>query len=233
MVKLIQAQDHEVLVAMSFWALGHPITMVMGFVLSGLKAASDNEKVLSVSTTMVDGMEYGPANIMMFGVTFVLNMMGYAYFRYAIRLQEKEIPSTFTWLFFLAYLGLALVLIFPPIKIHLSPFQYGIQLIGSQIFVIFSIAWMGYFSQWMKSVGGRACFLLALAFSGILLVISWVLAAIADEESAAPVEWSSIGIIVGCHALVVFMCERDKVMKLNSAGFSVQVSATAQEYEQI
>jgi len=233
MVKLIQVQEHEVLIAMSFWALGHPITCIIGFVMSGLQATGDNEEMVSVSTTMVDGLTYGPANLLLFGVTLVLNMWCYAYIRYALRLQIKEIPSTFTWLYFLAYSGLALLLVFPPVKVHMSPFDYGIQYIGSQIFMIFSIAWLAYFSQWLKTSGARACLLVAVGLAGVLLIVSWTLAASSDEKSAAPVEWSSMGIIVACHALVVFLCERDKVMKLNSNGFSSHVTGASQEYEHL
>jgi len=206
---------------------------MIGFVMSGLKAMSDDEKIVSVSTTMVDGLAYGPANLLFFGVTIVLQMVCYVYIRYALRLQLKEIPSLFTWLYFLSYAGLGLLLVFPPIKVHLSPFDYGIQCIGFELFMIFSISWMGYYSQWMKGTGGRACFILALVLAGILLVLSWGLAAALGEQSSSPVEWSSLGIVMGCYAIVVFMCEREKVLKLNSSGFSNQVSATPQEYEQL
>jgi len=233
MVKLVQAKDHEILVAMSFWALGHPITCVIGFVLSGLKATSDDKKVLSVSTTLVDGLVYGPANLLLVGVTVVLNMIGYAYIRYALRLQLKEIPSVFTWLYFIAYVGLAVLFVFPPIKVHISPFDYGVQYIACQIFMLFSIAWLGYFSQWLKSSGGQACFILGLALATVLLLVSWAVAAASGEKSAAPLEWSSLGIIMAYYGLVVFICERDKVMKLNSSGFSSQVSNSAPEYEQL
>jgi len=233
MVKLVEAKDNEVLVAMSFLALGYPITCMIGFVMSGLKAMSDDEKIVSVSTTMVDGLAYGPANLLFFGVTIVLQMVCYVYIRYALRLQLKEIPSLFTWLYFLSYAGLGLLLVFPPINVHLSPFDYGIQCIGFELFMIFSISWMGYYSQWMKGTGGRACFILALVLAGILLVLSWGLAAALGEQSSSPVEWSSLGIVMGCYAIVVFMCEREKVLKLNSSGFSNQVSATPQEYEQL
>jgi len=231
MVKLLQIQEHEVLIAMSFWALGHPITCMIGFVMSGLKAMGDDEEMVSVSTTMVDGLTYGPANLLLFGVTVVMNLMCYAYIRYALRLQIKEIPSTFTWLYFIAYFGLALLLVFPPVKVHISPFDYGVQFIGSQIFMIFSIAWIAYFSQWLKTSGARACLLVALGLAGVLLIVSWALAASSDEQSSSPVEWSSMGIIMACYALVVFLCERDKVMKLNSNGFSTQVSGAGHEYE--
>jgi len=234
MPKLIQVKEHEVLIAMSFWALGHPITCMIGFVMSGLKATADKEKVVSVSTTLVDGLTYGPANLLLLGVTVVLNMICYAYIRYAIRLQLKEVPSLFTFLYFTSYVGLAFLLAFPPVKVHISPFDYGIQYLGFQVFMIFSIAWMGYFSQWLKSTGGRACFAVALGLAGLLLLVSWgVAGASDDEEKAAPIEWSSLGIIMGCFALVVFTCERDKVMKLNSSGFSNQVSDPPQEYEQM
>jgi len=233
MVKLIQVQEHEILIAMSFWALGQPITCMLGFIMSGLKAMSDDEKMVSVSTTMVDGLPYGPANLLFFGVTLVLNMICYAYIRYAIRLQLRELPTIFPWLYFIAYFGLALLLVCPPIEVHISPFDYGIHYIGCQIFMIFSIAWLGYFSQWLKTTGARACLLVALGLASVLLLVSWALAAAVDEESSAPVEWSSLGIIIACHALVVFLCERDKVMKLNSNGFSTQVSGSPQEYDQL
>jgi len=233
MVKCLQVKDHEILIAMSFWALGYPITIVMGFFLSGLQATGEDKQMSSVSTTMVHGLTYGPANLLMLGVTLVLNSCGYAYFRYAIRLQKKEVPWTFTWLFYLAYFGMVMLVLSPQVKVHLSNFQYGLQYIGFFIWMTFSIAWMAYFSHMMKSSGGRACFLLGLAFAGVLLVVSLVLTIISDEQMGAPVEWSSVGIIVGCHSMVVFMCERDKVMKLNSSGFSNQVSSTPQEYEQL
>jgi hypothetical protein len=233
MPKLIQAKEHEVLIAMSFWALGHPITCMIGFVMSGLKAMSDDKKLVSVSTTMVDGLDYGPANLLFLGVTCVLNLIGYAYIRYAIRLQEKEVPSTFLYLFFISYFGLGILLAFPPVKLHISPFDYGIQYFGFQIFMIFAIGWIGYFSQWVKSSEGRAGFRLALLVAAILLVTSWVLAAAINEKNAAVAEWSSLGIIMACHAIVVFTCERDKYMKLNSNGFGSLVSANPQEYEQI
>jgi len=168
-----------------------------------------------------------------FGVTLVLNMICYAYIRYAIRLQVREVPTLFTWLYFIAYGGLGLLLVFPQVKVHISPFDYGIQYIGSQIFIIFTIIWLAYFSQWLKTTGARACLIVAVALSGVLLLVSWVLAASMDEESSAPAEWSSLGIVMACHALVVFLCERDKVMKLNSNGFSSTVSGTPQEYEQL
>ncbi|ETO16447.1 hypothetical protein RFI_20890 [Reticulomyxa filosa] len=245
MPKLIQVNDVEVLIAMSFWALGQPITCMIGFVMSGLKATGDDKKVLSVSTVMVDGLTYGPANLLLLGVTVVLNMFCYSYIRYALRLQLKEIPSTFTWLYFISYVGLAFLLAFPPVKVHITPFDYGIHcrqknnasyfyyVTGSQFFMVFSICWMAYFTQWLKNSGGRACFLVALSLAGVLLIVSWVIAAAVDEKSAAPVEWSSLGIIMGCFALVVFICEREKVLKLNSSGFSNQVSNTPQEYEQV
>jgi len=233
MVKLIQAKEHEVLIAMSFWALGHPITCMIGFVLSGLKATSDDKKVLSVSTTMVDGLVYGPANLLLTGVTVVLNMICYAYIRYALKLQMKVIPSTFTVLYFIAYFGLALLFVLPPVKIHISPFDYGGQYIGFNIFMIFSIAWLAYFSQWLKSSGGRACFIVGLALAGVLLLVSWAVAAATSEESSAPLEWSSLAIIMAYYGFVVFICERDKVMKLNSNGFSNLVSSPPQEYEQL
>lgn len=233
MPKLIQVNDTEILIAMSFWALGHPITCMIGFVLSGLKATGDDKKVLSVSTTLVDGLSYGPANLLLLGVTLVLNLICYSYIRYALRLQLKEIPSTFTWLYFISYAGLAFLLAFPPVEVHISPFDYGIQYLGFQFFMIFSIAWMGYFSQWLKGTGGRACFMTALGLAGVLLLVSWVVAGTSSEQSAAPLEWSSLGIIMGCFALVVFLCEREKVMKLNSSGFSNPVSGSPQEYEQM
>jgi len=231
MVKLVQVKDHEVLLAMSFWALGHPITCMIGFLMCGLATTGDKGKVLSVSTTMVDGLAYGAANLLFLGVTLVLNLVCYVYIRYAIRLQLKEIPSFFTFLYFISYVGLGFLMAFPQVKVRISPFDYGVQYLGFQVFMIFSIAWMGYFSQWLKSTGGRACFLVALALAGILLLVSWALAGAMGEESSAPVEWSSLGIVMGCFGLVVFMCERDKVMKLNSSGFSSQVSDAPQEYE--
>jgi len=233
MPKLLQVQGHEVLIAMSFWALGHPITCMLGFVLSGLKAASDNEKVLSVATTIVDGLPYGPANLLLLGVTLVLNLMCYIYIRYAIRLQLKEVPSLFTWLYFISYIGLAVLLVFPQVKVRMSPFDYGIQYIGFQVFMIFSIAWMGYFSKWLKNTGGRGCLVTALGFAEVLLLVSWVLAAAVDEQSAAPVEWSSLGIVMGCFAIIVFICEREKFVKLNSNGFSTYALPSSKEYEQI
>jgi len=222
-----------VLVAMSFFALGYPLTCIIGLVMSGLKAMNDDKKIVGVSTTIVDGLVFGPANLLFFGVTVVLQMVCYTYIRYALRLQLKEIPTVFPWLYFLSYSGLGLLFIFPPIKVHLSPYDYGIQCIGFEIFMIFSIAWMAYFSQWMKGTGGRVIFVVALVLASILLVLSWGLAAALGEESSAPVEWSSLGIVMGCYAIVVFMCEREKVLKLNSSGFSNQVSATPQEYEQL
>jgi len=233
MPKLVQIKDTEVLIAMSFWALGHPMTCMIGFVLSGLKAAGDNEKLLSVSTTIVDGLAYGPANLLLTCVTCVMNLMCYVYIRYALRLQLQEIPSLFTWLYFISYVGLVFLLAFPPIKVHISPFDYGVQYLGSQIFMIFSILWIGYFSQWLKTTGGRACLIVALCFAGVLLFVSWTLAAAVGEKNAAPVEWCSMGIIMACYAIIVFMCEREKFMKLNSNGFSVEKSATPQEYDQL
>jgi len=233
MVKLLQVQEHEVLIAMSFWALGFTIANMVGFLMCGMQAMSDNEKMVSVSTTMVDGLTYGAANLLMLGVTLVMISIGYAYIRYALKLQMKEIPSTFAWLYAIAYCGLAVLLAFPQVKVKLSPFEYGIQYIGFNVFMIFSIAWLGYFSQWLKTSGARACMIVALALAGVLLMVSWALAAAVDEESSAPVEWSSLGIIMALYALVVFLCERDKVMKLNSNGFTTQVSASGQEYEQL
>jgi len=234
MVKLIQVQEHEILVAMSFWALGHPITCMIGFVMSGIKATGDDEEMVAVSTAMVDGLTYGPANLLLLGVTLVLNMICYAYIRYAIRLQVKEIPSIFPWLYFIAYFGLGLLLAFPPIKVHMSPYDYGVQHIGFQIFMIFSMAWLGYFTQWLKTSGARACMRAALALSAVLLVLSWAVAGASNEKSSAPAEWSSLGIIMACYAWVVFLCERDKVMKLNSSGFSTHTAGGApQEYEQL
>ncbi|ETO11802.1 hypothetical protein RFI_25573 [Reticulomyxa filosa] len=225
MPKLIEVRDHEVLIAMSFWALGQPITCMIGFVLSGLKATGDDKKVLSVSTTLVDGLSYGPANLLLLGVTLVLNMICYAYIRYALRLQLKEIPSTFTWLYFISYVGLAFLLAFPPVKVSISPFDYGIQYLG--------LSFYKYTYCWFKNSGGRACFVAALSLAGVLLLVSWAVAASSSEKSAAPLEWSSLGIVMACFALVVFVCEREKVMKLNSSGFSNLVSDTPQEYEQI
>jgi len=231
MPKLIQVKEHEILIALSFWALGHPITCMIGFIMSGIKATGDDEKLVSLSTAMVDGLTYGPANILLFGVTLVLNLMGYVYIRYALRLQLKEIPSTFTWLFFLSYSGLGLLLVCPQIELHMSPFDYGIQYIGSQIFMVFAIAWMGYFSQWLKSVEGRTFFRIVLLIAAGLVVTAWGLAGAVSEKSSASAEWSSLGIIMACHAIVVFTCERDRYMKLNSNGFGNQVSQTPQEYE--
>jgi len=231
MPKLIQVREHEILIALSFWALGHPITCMMGFVMSGLKATGDDEKLVSLSTAMVDGLSYGPPNLLLFGVTLVLNMISYVYICYAVRLQLKEIPWIFPRLYFISYAGLALLLVFPQVKVHISPFDYGVQYIGSQIFMIFAIAWLGYFSQWFKSVEGRTFFRLALTIAAALLLLSWVLAGAVSEKSSASAEWSCLGIIMACHGLVIFTCERDKYMKLNSNGFGSQVSETPQEYE--
>jgi len=220
MPKLIEVKDNEVLIAMSFWALGHPMPCMLGFVLCGIAAPSDDKKMVSVSTTMVDGLSYGPANLLLFGVTCVLNLFCYAYIRYAIRLQLQEIPSLFTWLYFLSYAGLAFLLVFPQIKVHMSPYDYGVQYLGFQWFMVFSMLWMGYFSQWLKPTSGRICLVIALTLAAILLVVSWVVAAATtSESSSAPVEWSSLGIVMACFAMIVFVCERDKVTKLNSNGF--------------
>jgi len=233
MVKLVQVKDHEVLVAMSFWGLGYPMTCMIGFVLSGLKATSVDEKVVSVSTTLVDGLSYGPANLLLFGVTLVIGMFCYSYIRFALRLQLKEIPTAFTVLYFAGYTGYGFLVLFPPVKTSLGPYDYGIQYLGFQLFMIGNIAWMGYFSQWFKDKSGRACFLVGLTLGTVLLVISWVLAGSTEEKISAPVEWSSLGVIMGCFCLVIFICERDKVMKLNSSGFSSQVSEAPQEYEEM
>jgi phosphatidylglycerophosphatase A len=233
MVKCLQVKDHEILVAMSFWAMGYPMTLIMGFFLSGLAATGHDQNISSAATTMVHGLSYGPANLLMLGVTTVLNSAGYAYYRYAIRLQKKEVPWTFTILLYGAYLGMVMLVVSPHVKVHISHYQYGLQFIGYFIWFSFSIAWMAYFSHMMKSTGGRAIFLLALTFAGVLFLVSIILTIISDEQKGSPMEWSGAGILIGCHMMVVFMCERDKVMKLNSSGFSAQVTSTPQEYEQL
>lgn len=217
-VKLFQYEGDEALIAMSFFGLGWPITLIISFLIPGLGNAGKNH-LQALSTTVARGYVYGPPNGLLFGIFAVLSIVDYWYYKYTI-MKRTEDMRQFKYLYITSCVSIILLFIIPPVKVQNGSYSYVLHHIVSQVYLLSVIAWHSYLAKFVRHPVGRHLSFVLISMCTLFLVISWIVGAASSEAAAAPFEWFSFGCLMSLFAVYVFVYESEKYACLNAPWYS-------------